>query len=559
MKLATDSSPRSPGLRSLGLVTWAAFFGLLLTLAMALTAVVDSADHERYSRALRQTLEFDARLDEEVANARLGVVKHYDNLVRVADRITATNDELDVVPNTIAGDERRVLLAATRRYRRALDEKSELVERFKTDQAVLRNSLRALPRNAERTLATAGPDHPETARALERLLEQVLLVIVAPDEARTRAARCALVDLGDPANADDRCTATTIPVEVPEALVRDVDAVRTHARTVLERSAAVEAEIAALMALPVSARAEELRESYAQMHMAAVARARMHWFFAFGFAIGFLGLGAAWIIARLRANATVLRETKTRLEQALDELEVERDREAELAALKSRFVSMTSHEFRTPLSVILSSAELLGAYGQRWEEERRALHLDRIKTSTNTMSRMLDDVLLIGRAEAGMLELKAAPVDLAALAGTVIDEVRASVGLERELQFAEDCGDAPVLVDENLLRHVLTNLLSNAFKYSPGDSTVHFSICRDGEGALFEIRDKGIGIPPEEESQLFDAFHRCANAKSIPGTGLGLAVVKKSVEVHRGTIEVDTTLGEGTVFSVRIPFLPEAA
>jgi signal transduction histidine kinase len=114
-------------------------------------------------------------------------------------------------------------------------------------------------------------------------------------------------------------------------------------------------------------------------------------------------------------------------------------------------------------------------------------------------------------------------------------------------------------MDEKLLRHVLTNLLSNAFKYSPADCPVYFRVRTDEHGAVFEVRDEGIGIPEVEQSMLFQPFHRCSNAGDIPGTGLGLAVVKKSLEAHRGSIQVESELGKGTKFVVRIPFLEEAA
>ncbi len=116
-----------------------------------------------------------------------------------------------------------------------------------------------------------------------------------------------------------------------------------------------------------------------------------------------------------------------------------------------------------------------------------------------------------------------------------------------------------MLLDESLLRHVLSNLLSNAFKYSPVTSTVRFSVTEQEDGVLFEISDEGIGIPEEELEQLFEAFHRCSNASAIPGTGLGLAVVKRSLDVHQGTIEVDSRVGRGTRFAVRVPELKEAA
>ena len=247
------------------------------------------------------------------------------------------------------------------------------------------------------------------------------------------------------------------------------------------------------------------------------------------------------------------------LESALETLAHERDREVELANLKSRFVSMTSHEFRTPLSVILSSAELLEAYGPRWDESKKQTHLERIQEASKKMSQMLDGVLLIGRAESGMLQANPRRLRPKELAATVVEEVCLAAGKDRRLEYRERGGSEAMWLDENLLRHVLTNLLTNAFKYSPVGSTVSFVVQQEPDGVVFEVADEGIGIPEGELDHLFEAFHRCSNASAIPGTGLGLAVVKKSVDVHQGTIEVESRVGSGTRFAVRLPELEEAA
>jgi signal transduction histidine kinase len=542
----------------LGLSAAIALLALAAALGLALSSEVDAPEHEAYARTLRTALELDARLDEEIANARLGVVTHYDGLVRVRDQLAVTQSRLREIPVHVREASRSELTTALTRYREALDEKLALVERFKTEQAVLRNSVRALPHNAERLLSEVGEEQASLRLAIDSILERALLVVIAPGPERTRLARCALTNLGGPGGESGECDGTEA-IQVPPELAHDVDRVVTHARTIVDRHEAVDRLIATVVELPVSERADALLETYAAAHLAAVTAVRNRWLAAFAAALAFLFFGASFIITRQRESASDLRDTKAKLEEALGALEVERDREAELAALKSRFVSMTTHEFRTPLSVILSSAELLQAYGNKWDDEKRAKHLVRIQDATKTMSRMLDDVLLIGRAEAGMLELKPAPLNLATFSETVLDEVRAAMGPEREVEFSPSCRSDEVLLDEKLLRHVLTNLLSNAFKYSPGDSTVHFEVSCDQEAASFEIRDEGIGIPPEEQARLFEAFHRCSNADTIPGTGLGLAVVKKSIEVHNGAIDVDSRVGEGTRFSVRIPLSEGAA
>jgi PAS domain S-box-containing protein len=225
-----------------------------------------------------------------------------------------------------------------------------------------------------------------------------------------------------------------------------------------------------------------------------------------------------------------------------------------LNELRTRFVAMTSHEFRTPLAAILSAEELLRHYGDRLPREERIEILDGIAAGVQRMSRMMDRVLLLGRADAQMLEFAPQPMDLPSLCRQLVDEARAQQqGGARDvvLQCAADVGHG--LYDEKLLRHIFGNLLSNAIKYSPGGGTVHFNISRvDGETVL-EVRDQGIGIPADEVAHLFESFHRASNVGQIPGTGLGLAIVKNAVEVHGGRITVESVLGRGTVFTVRLP------
>lgn len=508
-------------------------FGSLAALALAALAVsagrawigsVDDTEHQRYTRSLQGAQELDARLDEAVSSSRLGLTTHYDDIVRVWDRLRLNREALDAVPRFVAARDRDALLEDVARYGVALEQKRELVERFKTEQAVLRNSLRALPHNAERVNATLRAREGTEALAAEvdGLVTVTLRQVIAPSERQDRAARDAL----------ERVERTVIDDD--PLLARDVRLVARHARVVLDRSAAVRDVVARIMALRVPTIAGRAQARYGGLYEAASRRTRAWAVAGFVSGLAVLLFGAAFVIARLRR---------------------ERDREAELAQLKSRFVSMTSHEFRTPLSVILSSAELLEAYGDRWDSDKRAKHIDRITEGAHVMTRMLDQVLLIGRAEAGMLELRPGPVRLPELAEAVVEEARALVGAERALELAVDAADEEVTVDERLLRHVLTNLLSNAFKYSPAESTVRFAVTQNGHGASFVIEDEGIGIPARDRARLFEAFHRCSNAESVPGTGLGLAVVKKSLEVHRGTIDVESEEGRGTRFSVEVPFL----
>ena len=228
------------------------------------------------------------------------------------------------------------------------------------------------------------------------------------------------------------------------------------------------------------------------------------------------------------------------------------EKEKELGELKSRFVTMTSHEFRTPLTTILSSAELLEDYGSKWTEEKKLQHLRRIQTSVNHMSQLLNDVLLIGKAEVGKLECNPVELSVAQFCRDLVDEMLLGT-TSHTITFQQQGNCTNAYLDEKLLWHILSNLLSNAIKYSPVGGTVYFDlVCEQGE-AIFRVQDEGIGIPKADQAQLFNSFHRASNVGTIPGTGLGLSIVKKAVDLHGGKITVESEVGVGTKFVVSLP------
>lgn len=237
--------------------------------------------------------------------------------------------------------------------------------------------------------------------------------------------------------------------------------------------------------------------------------------------------------------------------RAEDDIRQALDRQRELNILRSRFVAMTSHEFRTPLASILSSAELLRYYSERVSLEERGELLQSIESGVHRMTQMLDRILLIGKAEAEMLEFNPQAVDLRSLCELLIKEAslqQATAKSPIKLDWQLDA--APQRVDEKLCRHIFSNLLSNGLKYSPLGGTVWLRVKAAEDRTAFEVEDQGIGIPPDELHHLFDSFHRASNVGAIAGTGLGLSIVKKSVELHGGTISVESDLGKGTRFTV---------
>ena len=228
-------------------------------------------------------------------------------------------------------------------------------------------------------------------------------------------------------------------------------------------------------------------------------------------------------------------------------------RERELSELKSSFVSMISHEFRTPLEVILSSSDILDAYLDRLLPTERAEHLAAIQEAVRRMSSMIEDVLLLGRFESDRQRFAPDDLHLTALCRRLVDEMLSATVHRCPIALDVDPSLTLARADEKLLRHVLTNLLSNAVKYSSPGSPVRLRLRREGVNAVFLIEDQGLGIPSSDQSHLFEAFHRGRNAGQIPGTGLGLVIVKRSVDLHGGTIQFSSVEGQGTTFTVCIP------
>ena len=237
----------------------------------------------------------------------------------------------------------------------------------------------------------------------------------------------------------------------------------------------------------------------------------------------------------------------------MSELRKTLEKERELSEFQSRIITTLSHEYRTPLTTIQSSAELLENYGYKWTEEKKLTHLHRIQTSTKHMTNLVSDALLIGKAEANKLEFNPAPLDVEQFCRELVEEMRSDGMSLTTITFSSQGDSNDAYLDEKLLRQILTNLLSNAIKYSPQGGIVQFDLeCRDGV-ARFSIQDEGIGIPAADQKRLFESFHRASNVGTLPGTGLGLSIVKKCVDLHGGQIAVESAVNVGTTFTVTLP------
>jgi PAS domain S-box-containing protein len=225
----------------------------------------------------------------------------------------------------------------------------------------------------------------------------------------------------------------------------------------------------------------------------------------------------------------------------------------ELNDLKSRFITMASHEFRTPLATIHGSVDLLMHYDDRMPVDKKRLTLLKIDDAVERMTHMLENVLVIGRSDAGRLQFKPQPSQVAVFCKSLVDELRSAMAEPfRRIQMAMDLPrdtDA-YLVDEVLIRNIVGNLLSNAIKYSPHGGQVTLRVRpRPGE-LVITVSDQGIGIPLADQPQLFESFHRASNVGNISGTGLGLAIVRDAVQCHGGSISLESTPGEGSTFTV---------
>ncbi len=254
-----------------------------------------------------------------------------------------------------------------------------------------------------------------------------------------------------------------------------------------------------------------------------------------------------------------LREVKEALEIRVEERTAELVKAKELNQLKTEFVSMISHDFRNPLNTILLSAGLLQEGHQKLTKAKKLTHLQLISLAIKDMARLLDEVSLISKSDFGQLLCQPVLLNLESFCRQLIQELQLSTCEKHiNLVFLSQGELGESLWDENLLRHILGNLLVNAIKYSLKGGAVRFELIGQENSVIFRIQDWGIGIPLEDQQQIFMPFHRASNVGSISGTGLGLAIVKSCVEAHGGQISVKSKVELGTTFTVMLPLMREA-
>jgi len=234
-------------------------------------------------------------------------------------------------------------------------------------------------------------------------------------------------------------------------------------------------------------------------------------------------------------------------------LRIELEKDREYLTMKENFITAVSHDFRTPLTVILTSNEILENYYERLTADRRKEQLGRIRQQVFYMKSLLDDVLTLSQARSRKVEIKPTPLILDQFCRGIFEDIQITSNDSRQFVFRSEGRFDDLAMDEKLLQRILINLLTNAIKYSPDKSTVEFDLLREDRAVVFRIKDQGRGIPPEKMTRLYEPFLRGNNIKDIPGTGLGMAIVYESVRAYGGTIDVQSVINQGTTVTVRLP------
>jgi len=265
----------------------------------------------------------------------------------------------------------------------------------------------------------------------------------------------------------------------------------------------------------------------------------------------------AHLEAKVEERTLILKEALQKLEESQIELSEALDKEKQLNEIKSRFVSMASHEFRTPLSTILSSATLISKYVQTEENDKRERHLKKIKDSVSHLNSLLEDFLSLGKLEEVKVTVSISSFAVKEFVDDVIDEMRTIQKKGQEIVYKYE-GEENFIADKRLVKNILINLLSNALKFSKEDSRVWITVQNKKEQLLIKIKDEGLGIPEEDQHHLFTTFFRGKNVTNVQGTGLGLPIVKRYLDLLNGEISLESKINVGTTVSIQLPLLKES-
>jgi len=255
---------------------------------------------------------------------------------------------------------------------------------------------------------------------------------------------------------------------------------------------------------------------------------------------------------RVNQRTEELAKAIRKIEQSQEEVMRALKKERELNNMKSQFVTIASHEFRTPLATILSSAALIGRYAKSEEEDKRQKHVSRIKSAVTNLTEILNDFMSIGKLEEGRIHSVPVFTMLPDFCQGLTEEIKGLCKEGQQILFTHE-GNSEVWVDKQLLRNVIFNLLSNAIKYSDPYKLIRLNVKADGKIIFIEIIDQGIGIPESDQIHIFDRFFRAQNAGNAQGTGLGLNIVQNYVDLMGGEVSFISTMGKGTTFTIKLP------
>ncbi len=256
---------------------------------------------------------------------------------------------------------------------------------------------------------------------------------------------------------------------------------------------------------------------------------------------------------RVEDRTLMLREAITELERTKEEINAALEKEKELNDLKSRFVSMASHEFRTPLSTILSSVSLISKYNTPETEDKKVKHVTRIKSSVSHLTDLLNDFLSLGKLEEGVIACVPSDFNIVEITTNVVMELQSVSKNNQKINYHHAGASSEVKLDPKLYKNILINLISNAIKFSGESSLIVVETSVDKTAIELKIKDNGIGISTEDQVHLFERFFRAQNATNIQGTGLGLNIVSKYVELMGGIISFESELNKGTTFIIKFP------
>jgi signal transduction histidine kinase len=265
--------------------------------------------------------------------------------------------------------------------------------------------------------------------------------------------------------------------------------------------------------------------------------------------VGVLGVGQD--ISQMDNYKTNLEDT---VKKRTFELENSLEREKELGKLKTSFVAMASHEFRTPLAAIQAATDVILKYKDKLSQEDIEKRLFKIKREVNDMKTMLEDILIIGKSESQKLQFNTIKQDLVHLVKNIVLDYQLTQEEEREVIYKISMDKIILNVDPKWIKHIILNLLSNALKYSKSPDSTIIEIRQEENEVILSVTDQGIGISKKDQESLFEPFHRGENVGNVQGTGLGLSVLQTAIDLHKGKIKVESKLNHGSTFIVSLPY-----